>query len=436
MKPILRKTIYPSALLVLLLSALALPGRFQTRTRAEDSVGKKTDTAVASKPNPVATEKLESYTVVKSDINSSILVTGELKAARTRDLAAPEVRSMFGSSITYMAEEGIEVKQGDRILEFDASTLMSQKNEAQRVLDEAKLKIEKTKADLDVQKADLLIEVSNATANLKVAELYAKIDKSLLPANTFQKYQLDYEKAQLALSKAKERLANLTGSIPAQIALVEVDRDQAEIYLKKIEGDIARMLVDAPQDGIIIYGDNWASQRKFQIGDMAFRGMPVMTLPDLSSLQVVANVYDTELRFLSPNMICDLTLDALPGRSWKGKIISLTSVATKKSFASLHKIFKAVIELEKVEIDVMKPGMTAKIEVPVSFATQVVAVPREYLGIDIEGKYYVQKGTDVKTTSKQVVEVGPYSDRLVQILSGVTVGDHLLPVQKTLEAKP
>jgi multidrug efflux pump subunit AcrA (membrane-fusion protein) len=101
----------------------------------------------------------------------------------------------------------------------------------------------------------------------------------------------------------------------------------------------------------------------------------------------------------------------------------------------LHKVFKAVIDLEKVEIDVMKPGMTARIEVPVSFASQVVAVPREYLGID-EGKYFVQKGTDSKTASRQVVEVGSYSDRLIQILSGVNVGDRLLPVQKPLEAKP
>ncbi len=435
MKRLLQRPTYISLLLVLLALAVVLPFRLGKPTRADDSAGKKT-AAVETKPAGDATEKTEAYTVGKSDLNTTILITGELKAARTRDLTAPEVRSMFGSSITFMAEEGTEVKSGDRILEFDASTLMSQKNEAQRILDEAKLRIEKTKADLEVQKSDLLIEVSAATANLKVAALYAKIDKGLLPANTFQKYQLDFEKAKLALSKANERLKNLTESIPAQVALVEVDRDQAEINLKKIEGDIARMLVDAPQDGIIIYGDNWASQRKFQVGDMAFRGMPVMTLPDLSSLQVVANVYDTELRFLSPNMVCDLTLDALPGRIWKGRIASLTSVATKKSFASLHKVFKAVINLEKVEIGMMKPGMTVKIEVPVTFATQVVAVPREYLGLDVEGKYFVQKGADSKTASRQVVEVGPYSDRLIQILSGVNVGDRLLPVRKTLEAKP
>ncbi len=379
--------------------------------------------------------KTEVYTVKKGDITRDILITGELKAALSRDIKAPEIRSMFGTSITFMALEGTEVKKGERILEWDATTLLSQKSEAERVLDEAKLKIEKTKVDLEVQRCDLLMEVAAADGNLKVAELYAKIDKALLPANTYQKYQLDLEKARLAMSKAQERLKNLVDSIPSQLALVEVDRSQAEINLRKIEGDLAQMQVDAPQDGIIIYGDNWANNRKFQIADSAFHGMTVMSLPDLSTMRVEALVYDTELRFLSPNMTCDLSLDAVPGRRWKGRIASLTNVASRKGFASQHKVFRAIIEMERVDLDVMKPGMTVRIEVPVSLASQVITVPREYLGVDDQGGYYVRKGTDSKASSVQPVQIGAFNDRLVEVSSGVNVSDRLLLVQKMVETK-
>ena len=431
-----RKHIYLFIVLILGLGAFAILGTRPSSVKAgaagspddrtgEPAAGKRADAA----------EKIGVFTVTTGDIEGSILVTGELKAARSRDITAPQIRHMFGTTITYMALEGTEVKQGERILEFDATTLLSQKSEAERVLDEAKLKIEKTKAELEVQRSDLLMEVSTAEANLKVAQLYGKIEKSLLPANTYQKYQLDLVKAQLALTKAKERLANLVDSISAQLALVEVDRAQAEITLKKIDGDLARMQVDAPQDGIIIYGDNWANNRKFQVGDSTFRGMTVMTLPDLASMQVVANVYDTELRFLSANMICDLSLDAIPGGRWQGRIISLTSVASRKGFASQHKVFRAVIALDKVDLKVMKPGMTVKVEVPVSLASQVLAVPREYLDLDGQGKYYVHKGADPKKMAVQPVEVGTFNDRLVQITSGVSVGDLLLPVHKAQETK-
>ncbi len=374
------------------------------------------------------TKVREPYTVKTSDILHSVLITGELKAARSRDIISPNIRSSFGSSITFLELEGLEVKKGQRILEFDASALLSNKAEAERRLDEAKLKIEKTKADLEVQRSDFLVTLGAAEGTLKVAQLYARIEKSLLPANTFQKYQLDYDKALLARDKAKEQLGNHLASIPAQIALVEVDKAQAELDLKKIEGDVALMAVDAPQDGIIIYGDNWSSNRKFQVGDNAFPGMTVLTLPDLSSMQVIGYIYDTELRMLSSNMVCDLRLDAISGRVWKGRILSLTSVASRKGFASQHKVFRATIQPESVDLSVMKPGMTVRVEVPVSLASAAVSVPREYLRCNAEGKYYVMKGTDPRNATTQVVQVGVFNERLVQITSGLSAGDKLIEI--------
>ena len=235
-------------------------------------------------------------------------------------------------------------------------------------------------------------ELALAEGNLKVAELYGKISQELLPANQYQKYQLDLEKARLALDKAKERLANHEDSIPAQLALVELEREQAEIDLKKIDADLALLEVDAPQDGIIIYGDNWANNRKVQVGDTLYQRMKVLTLPDLSSLQVIGYVYDTEVRFLSAGMTCEFSLDAVPGRVWRGKIASLTSVATRKGFASQHKVFRAVIEPEAVDLAVMKPGMTVRVELPLALASRAIAIPREFLGVDLRGEYYVKKG--------------------------------------------
>ncbi len=373
------------------------------------------------------------YVVKASDIQHRVLVTGELKAARSRDIAAPNIRSAFGSSITFLELEGSEVKKGQRILEFDATTILSSQSEAQRVLDEAILKIAKTKADLEVQRSDFLVALSAAEGNLKVAQLYARIEKSLLPANTYQKYQLDHEKALLARNKAKEQLDNHAASISAQLALVEVAKAQAELDLKKLDNDLALMAVDAPQDGIIIYGDNWASNRKFQVGDNAFPGMTIISLPDLSSMQVVGYVYDTELRMLSPNMACDLFLDAVPGRSWKGRILSLTSVASRKGFASQHKVFRATIDLSSIDLSVMKPGMTVRAEVPVVLASNTITVPREYLRCDADGRYYVLKGTDRRTAATQFVKVGAFNGSSVQILSGLTEGDRLVEVDAAPE---
>jgi multidrug efflux pump subunit AcrA (membrane-fusion protein) len=375
------------------------------------------------------------YTVAVGDIVKTVVVSGELQAARYREISVPRIRSAFGSSIAFLADEGAAVKQGDRILEFDSSNLLNQKSEAERKLDEAKLKISKTRADLRAQLSDLQNEVAQAEGNLEIAELYGKIPKELLPANDYQRYQVDLDQAKLALEKAKERLANLEESMPAQMELVEIEKSQAELDLRKIEGDLAMLMIDAPQDGIVIYGDNWRENRKVQVGDSVFPGMTALTLPDLSSMQVIGYIYDTELRYLRRGMPCSFGLDAVPGRVWGGKIASLTSVAGRKGFASDHKVFKAVIEPDGQDSTVMRPGMTARIEVPIYMATDVLAIPREYLGQDAQKRFFVLKGgeRDADNPAIQFVEVGAHGESLVEILSGVNSGDKLIPIRKAPE---
>ncbi len=325
------------------------------------------------------------------------------------------------------------VKQGERLLEYDPSALLSQKSEAERKLDEAKIKIEKTRADLSAQETDLLNGVAQAEAGLKVAELYARTPKELLAANTYQKYQLDRERAQLTLDKAKEQLANFRQSHAAQMALVEVERAQADIDLKKIEGDLTLLNIAAPQDGIVIYGDNWANNRKIQVGDNLFPGMPAVELPDLSTLQVIGFVYDTELARLSRGATCNFSLDGVPGSHFTGKVVELTSVASRKGFASQHKVFRAIIQPDRLDLGIMKPGMTARVEIRTRVASQVTAVSREYLGLDGNGRYYVLKAAGKQSPVKQPVEVGAFGDRSVEILSGTSAADTLLPVQKVWE---
>jgi HlyD family secretion protein len=401
-----------------------------------DSQTKKEAVPASSQPAAAPAHESDSvHTVGKADLTRTIQVTGELRAAKSRDIYGPRIRSGFASAVTFLVLEGTAVKQGQRIVEFDASALESQQAEAERKLNEANLKIAKTKADLESQRADLLIALAQAQGNLKVAQLYGKIEKELLPANTYQKYQLDLEKAQLALTKAQEKMDNLVASIPPQIAITELEREQSEIELKKINADLQLLAVDAPQDGIIVYGDNWSSNRKVQVGDNIFPGMPVVRLPDMSSLQVIGYVYDTELRFLSKGMICDISLDSIPGKIWRGKIESLTSVANRKGFASKHKVFQAIVQPDEVDLNVMKPGMTARIEVTVSLGSGLLAVPREYLGLHPSGQYYVLKGSDQKHAAVQNVQVGRFSDSMVEIVSGINAGDQIVSPYKAPEVK-
>jgi HlyD family secretion protein len=393
--------------------------------------------ATAPKPGDLPEAKKEAssavttYTVANGDVTRIILITGELQAIRSLEVTAPITRATSSNSITFMADEGANIRQGEKLIEFDNASLVSQITDQQRMVEEAALTIEKTKVDQEASRCDQLNSVAQAEGQLKIAKLNADIPKDLLPTNTYLKYQNDFEKAKLNLAKAKDSLANFESNYEAQIKLQEIAKAQREIVLKRMQNDLAVLSVNAPQDGVVIYGDNWASNRKYQIGDMAFPGMSIMTLPDLSAMQVVGYVYDTELQYLSPGMACDIFLDAAPGKSYRGKIQSLTSVATRKGFVTTQKVFKAVMPLDSVDAATMKPGMSARAEIALSMASDVVVVPRQYISLDGQGQYYVLKETDPKKpANKETIKVGAFGDQMVQVLSGANVGDRLLPITK------
>jgi HlyD family secretion protein len=421
-------------LVIILITAVAViaSGILNRSTSAQSPGfnGAKTAKPITPSAASPPAKKILAYAVATGQVQRELVLTGELRAARSMVINAPDIWNASASMITFLAPEGSQIKKGERIVEFDDSSLLSILSEAQRTLDEADLKIAKTKADLEAQRCDLLNSLSQAESQLKQDQLYGKISKDLLPGNTYQKYQLNVEKSMLSLQKAREQLDNFEKSYEAQMSLVQISKSKAEVTLKRIENAVSLLKIDAPQDGILIYGDNWISNRKIQVGDSAMRGMEVASLPDLYSMQVVGHVYDTEYSSLAREMPCIVSFDALPGFRIGGKIASLSSVGARKSFASQKKVFQAIIELDKVESDKLKPGMTARINIPIVLAKDVLVVPREYLGVDTQGRDYVLKGTDAKSASVQFITLGAIGNRVVQVASGLSKGDSLLPVQQ------
>ena len=391
--------------------------------------GAKTSPAIPIALEDVVSKRVTEYVVAEDEVQRHVLLTGELKAARSSIIQAPRIQNNFGNMITYMVEEGTIVTPGQRIVEFDDSSLVNNRTDVETQVETAKLQVQRTINSLESQRLDLLNSVVQAEANLEVAGLNARIDKSLLSENQYQQYQLSYMKTQLNLEKAKENLDNFEKNFPGDMAQVEIALSQREIELRRIDNDIKLLKINAVQGGIFLYGDNWQSNRKVQVGDSIFPGMEVASIPDLGSLQVVGYVFDTEYRLLSAGMRAQVCFDALPDVSVEGNIVSLTSVASRRGFASDKKLFQAVIQLDDVGSDLFKPGMTARVNVPLVLAKGVPVVPREYVGVDSLGRNFVHKGADIKKLETQVVEVGAIGDTLFEISSGVSIGEKLFPVQ-------
>jgi multidrug efflux pump subunit AcrA (membrane-fusion protein) len=134
-------------------------------------------------------------------------------------------------------------------------------------------------------------------------------------------------------------------------------------------------------------------------------------------------------------MRCTVTLDALPGFRVDGRIVARTSVGSRKSFTSSKKVFQITVQMDKVDPTILKPGMTARVTVPLVLAKDATAIPREYLGLDSQGQHFVIKGTETKSAKIQPITIGAIGDHFVEAVSGLAAGDPLLSLQRLAEVK-
>jgi hypothetical protein len=114
-------------------------------TTAQAPADKKNDIPA---PKPAAAKEAAIFTAANGDISRTILITGELQAARSLEVQVPSLKLAATTRITFMAEEGVPIRKGEKLIEFDSAALGAQITDQKRVHDEATLNIEKKRKDL------------------------------------------------------------------------------------------------------------------------------------------------------------------------------------------------------------------------------------------------------------------------------------------------
>ncbi|MGH9826998.1 MAG: efflux RND transporter periplasmic adaptor subunit, partial [Blastocatellia bacterium] len=140
--------------------------------------------------------------------------------------------------------------------------------------------------------------------------------------------------------------------------------------------DLAGMNVTAPADGMVIYSNHYAERRKIQIGDVVWGGFPVISLPDLSEMEVLARVNEVDGPKLSVGQKASIRLDSYPDTQITGSVKEISQTAVKSNFMSKSRVFNVVISLDKTEPEIMKPGMSAQVTVGIADFRNELLVPR------------------------------------------------------------
>jgi HlyD family secretion protein len=342
--------------------------------------------------------------VKKQDLTSIISASGEVKPKKNINISA----QVPGRIIKIGVVEGQEVKTGDFLLKLDSTQYEANADRDQNFIRAAN--------------ADLI----QAEARLHRDKNSFDRQQQLFDDNLISKDQLEAAKAQYDVSVAQ------TNAISFQIK-------QAEASLKSTMDNLAKTTYNSPIDGVI------TSLRVEEgevaiIGTMNNPGTVLLTIADLSVMEVEVEVDETDVIGVALSQEANIRVDAMPETVFKGKVTEIGSSALQQATAGVatqeSKDFKVVVTLDNPARK-LKPGLSASADIIVAQKTQTLAVPisalvlRDKPGVEKnaaaaareeEGVYAVEGGR-VKFVP---VGKGITGGMMIEITSGLAEGQEIV----------
>jgi HlyD family secretion protein len=347
--------------------------------------------------------------VQRGDVRITLVESGELRAEQQATVTATNDKQ-----IVWLVPEGTRVKQGDLLVRFESQKYEIAKAGAESALAVARAELSRAQGQLEAQRA------AQERARLEYASLPELAQKGFVNRN-------ELDAARLAHEEVKASTRSFEAAVEAARANVERAQREVEQQDRKLEEGF----VHAPRDGVVVYattGDA-ANPRKVSVGMIPFEGMPLIYLPDPSSMRVDTEISEFDLAKVRLGSPVELRLDAYSDVTFRGEVISIASLARQKiSRVSGQPIGVKVFD---VQIQVLgqderlKPGLTTTVEILVSENPQVLYAPIAAVFLDEldQAVVYAKEGDGPR---KVPVVLAGSTDRLAILASGVEEGQELL----------
>jgi HlyD family secretion protein len=141
-------------------------------------------------------------------------------------------------------------------------------------------------------------------------------------------------------------------------------------------------------------------------------------------MQVKTSVHESVVDRVRVGMAADIRLDAFPELRYAGTVKAVAVLPDQGGWLSSDtKVYETIVVIDQ-EVDQVKPGMTAVVELFVDHVEDILAVPvQALLQRGGETWCYVADGARMR---RQVVTLGQTNDKFVEIRSGLVAGDRVV----------
>jgi HlyD family secretion protein len=369
----------------------------------------------------VQTQKAE-----RRDLVSKVSASGEVKPKRFVNISA----NVSGRIVLLLVKEGETVRRGQVLAKIDSARIEAGTRMSEAGLEAARAELER--ADADLEQARLAFERTRAMHEQKLVSDSA------------------YDQAEAELKVGRANVEAQRRRILQQAAAVATNRD-----------DLEKTTVVSPMDGVVTALQK--EEGEMVIGAQSFSPTVIMTVGDLSVMEVEVLVDETDIRNVALGQQAEVRVDALEGVKIKGSVTEIGSSAIPRgmgqgaptsapaSTGNQAKDFKVTVTLESPPA-ALRPGLNATADITTAEKKSVLAVPIQAVvvrevnpqgavldpgglqaaegepapvrskGEEKEGVFVVGKGQ----AQFKTVKTGIIGDTEIEVTEGLSPGDEIV----------
>lgn len=264
----------------------------------------------------------------------------------------------------------------------------------------------------DAGSSSQAVALANATADYQTA--LANYNAKIAPPNPadLEAARQAVVSAQQNVESANARLAQLrAGPLPADVAAARASVETAAAQVASAQLNLERATLTAPFNGVV-------QAVTASPGEVASGA--IITLVDPNTLRLDINVDENDVARIELNQPATISLDALPGRTFRGRVVAIAPTATIAQGVASYLVSVTIDQPQGI-----KPGMTASVQITVEERSNVLIAPAR--AVRTQGRErFVDVLTPSGTIETRAVTIGLSNDQQVEITRGVQEGEQLV----------
>jgi HlyD family secretion protein len=356
---------------------------------------------------------------VRQDLTAIVTASGEIKPRTYINIGT---NANVPSRITeILVVEGQRVRKGQLLARLE-SVQPEAEVAAQRAT-VASAEAESAAAESGVRAADENLKTAEAALERARADLdrsrifYERAEKlwkeQLIARQEFDQRAAEYQAQQAVVREAEARIAQFRAQraqIQANLMSAQRRVAVAQANLQRAADLLQRTQSIAPIDGVV-------TNLPVRVGETVVPGIQnsasslIMTIADMSLITAEVKVDETDIVNVTLDQVADVTIDAIPGKTFKGRVIEIgntailrsTGLAASQSAISSQeaKDFKVVVALDNPP-DEIRPGLSATARIVTATRKNVVTIPIQALTVRQKGDLEAKPEDDKKAASAPV----------------------------------